>query len=662
MMPRKAKRQPNRLKQIQTQQSDQNGTVRNFDYDKLGRLTNDLVTTLGTGVDATVQQIAYGYETRGLLQNVTSYNSSTPNSGTVINDVLLQYNTYQQLQNDYQSHSGAVNTGTTPLVSYAYANGSANTVRLNSITYPNGRVLTYDYGTSGSNDDLLSRVTGLSDSATSSINPLIGYTWLGLDTSVVVAYNQPAVQMTYIKLSGETNGPGGDQYNGLDLFNRVVDVRWINSSNADINRFKYGFSLASNRLWRQNVVASSGGFDEQYQYDGIYQVEGRKRGTLSGGVITGTPVEQEQMTFDPTGNWPAYGIRESGSVLLNQTRAFGVSNEITSISPAGSVGYDNNGNMTTMPKVDVWGTAQTLTYDAWNRMVTVKQAGTAVGTYAYDGLNRRTTKQSVESGTLTTRHFYYSNQWQVLEERTGTSTTANRQYVWGIRYRDDVILGDAGSQRMYALADYFQPTALADTTGTVQERYVYRAFGDVLYFNGSFTSISSSAYNCEYLYGCYYYDLETHLYNVRNRYYHSALGRWLTRDPLADAELSQGANLYWYVQDNPANNIDASGQGVATVAIETIISQGYSLCVAKKCRFDCFRCLGTVSAANAVIIGNAVRTGIIECLAETAIFDEVLPELAAWCILAVLAARGALFAYDVHEFNKFTEECLKLPN
>jgi hypothetical protein len=192
------------------------------------------------------------------------------------------------------------------------------------LTYPNltrRRVLTYQYGGSGSGStaDLLSRVTGLSDSATASFNPLIGYTWLGLDTSVVVAYNQPAVQMTYIKLSGETNGPAGDQYNGLDLFNRVVDVRWINSSNADINRFKYGFSLASNRLWRQNVVASSGGFDEQYTYDGIYQVKNRKRGTLSGGVITGTPVEEEQLTFDPTGNWPGYVInaRSFGFLLYN---------------------------------------------------------------------------------------------------------------------------------------------------------------------------------------------------------------------------------------------------------------------------------------------------------------------------------------------------------
>ena len=44
----------------------------------------------------------------------------------------------------------------------------------------------------------------------------------------------------------------------------------------------------------------------------------------------------------------------------------------------------------------------------------------------------------------------------------------------------DLFTGTAN--RLYALADYFQPTALADTTGTVQERYVYRAFGDVSYY------------------------------------------------------------------------------------------------------------------------------------------------------------------------------------
>jgi hypothetical protein len=87
---------------------------------------------------------------------------------------------------------------------------------------------------------------------------LVTYTRLGLDTTVVVGYVEPNLQMTYLKLAGEPVGDGGDQYTGLDRFNRVVDVRWINRKNADVNRFKYGFSRAGNRLWRQNVVAAQG--------------------------------------------------------------------------------------------------------------------------------------------------------------------------------------------------------------------------------------------------------------------------------------------------------------------------------------------------------------------------------------------------------------------
>src|SRR3984957_19300663 len=261
----------NRLGQV-TQQTAQNGTVRQFDYDLLGRLQDDMATTLGTGVDATIQRISRTYEVRGLLQNVTSYNNPTPGSGTVVNDVELLYNTFQQLANDYQSHSGAVNTGTTPNVAYAYANGSANTIRLNTITYPNGRAINYAYGAANSIDDLLSRVTGLGDSITTS---MVAYSKLGLDTTVVVQYPQPNVQMTYI---GTPGGDGGDQYTGLDRFNRVIDVRWMNSSSVDINRFKYTFSEASNRLTRQNTVAPSGGFDEQYILVGIYAVHTRQGG------------------------------------------------------------------------------------------------------------------------------------------------------------------------------------------------------------------------------------------------------------------------------------------------------------------------------------------------------------------------------------------------
>jgi hypothetical protein len=45
-------------------------------------------------------------------------------------------------------------------------------------------------------------------------------------------------KMTYIKQGSEPVGDAGDMYTGLDRFNRVVDIPWINSAGTAINRFK----------------------------------------------------------------------------------------------------------------------------------------------------------------------------------------------------------------------------------------------------------------------------------------------------------------------------------------------------------------------------------------------------------------------------------------
>ena len=60
--------------------------------------------------------------------------------------------------------------GTTPKVQYSYANGSTNTIRPTTLTYPNGRALTIGYGTSGGINDAASRVDGLIDGSTTVVD------------------------------------------------------------------------------------------------------------------------------------------------------------------------------------------------------------------------------------------------------------------------------------------------------------------------------------------------------------------------------------------------------------------------------------------------------------------------------------------------------------
>ena len=76
----------------------------------------------------------------------------------------------------------------------------------------------------------------------------------------------------------------------------------------------------------------------------------------------------------------------------------------------------------------------------------------------YDGRKLRTLRNTYSSGTLSdSRDFYYTDSWQTLEERV--SGIVDRQYVWGLRYIDDLVLRDrttgSGSlaERLYAMQD-----------------------------------------------------------------------------------------------------------------------------------------------------------------------------------------------------------------
>ena len=368
------------------------------------------------------------------------------------------------------------------------------------------------------------------------------------------------MKLTYIKQGAEPVGDGGDQYTGLDRFGRVIDQRWIKNNGAALERVDYGYSRASNRQWRWNRVAANGQ-DEYYNYDGLYQVAELNRGTLNSGktAISGTPSWTEDFTYDPIGNWNNYLTKVAGTTDLDQTRTHNTANETVEIDGStATVGHDLAGNMVKVPQVADWEATNELKWDAWNRLVTVADGETPVAAYRYDGITRRISKE-----TDAIRHYYYSSRWQILEERVDSETAAERQFVWGERYVDDLVLRDRdvdddGSmdERLYVLSDYFNPTAIADEDGTVLERYGYNAFGLSRVMDADFAPRSSSDFDWETRYGAYRYDSETGFYQVRFRYLHPTLGRWLSRDPICE---SNSINLYAYCTNSTVNYSDPLG-------------------------------------------------------------------------------------------------------
>ena len=400
----------------------------------------------------------------------------------------------------------------------------------------------------------LSRIHSLVDS--DGTTHLADYTYLGRDRTVQVDFPQPGVKFTWLWQTGDNPTPPAEPYTGWDHFGRAIDLRWIkNGSGAELERLQHGYDRASNRLYRKNLVAPDADKqDELYTYDGLSQLSVFQRGVLNTGctAITGTPIAEEDFIFDPTGNWNEY-VRKASGTPTTQTRTHNKANELTAIDSSSSlVTEDAAGNMTKVPKPDDWSSAYDLKYDAWNRLVEVRDGSTVVATYAYDGLNRRTKKVMGSD----TRHFYYTDKWQIIEERVNASTSADRQFVWGIRYTDDLVLRDKGTERLYVIQDYFQPTAVMDTTGAVLERYGYEAFGTSRVMEPDYTPLTDSAYEWETRFGAYRWDEETKMVQVRNRYLHTQLGRWVTRDLI---EYGDGMNLYAYVQNIPNNFIDSTG-------------------------------------------------------------------------------------------------------
>ena len=376
----------------------------------------------------------------------------------------------------------------------------------------------------------------------------------------------------------------------------------VTGTSADVDRIKYGYDRASNRIWRQNPVATAAGaqFDEFYTNDGLQRLKDMQRGTLnSTNTAITVPTFEQCWTLDPTGNWLGFHEATLGGWPLDQSRTANTVNEITGITntTGGSWAtptYDAAGNMTTIPRVsapvgplnwatltstdwsnlttDQWssmdvgpsssgtGNAFTATYDAWNRLITIADASTGqtVQQNQYDARTFRTVILSYTAGVLLeTRHSYFSSEWRCIEERVGTATTAERQFVWGVRYIDDLILRDRGTERMYTLQDTnWNVTSIAASSGAIQERYAYSAYGTPNFLTSTFGVSVVTSFNWETLFCGYRYDGSVHLFQVRFRAYNAWLGCWCKRDPIGYVD---GASLYEYARSIPLNAVDAMG-------------------------------------------------------------------------------------------------------
>ena len=238
--------------------------------------------------------------------------------------------------------------------------------------------------------------------------------------------------------------------------------------------------------------------------------------------------------------------------------------------------YDNAGNTTTDQNDYVY------TYDYENRVDTIKRSdSTTIVEYTYDALGRRIRKDDAITGA-NSRLYYYSDQWQVLEEYDTTDETPvfKADFVYG-NYIDEALrMSDGTDEHYYVHNHLYSTVALLDDTGSLAERYEYDAYGKCRFLNTTTYALlatQASAAGNPYLFTGRRLDTldggDYSVYYYRNRYYDADTGRFLQKDPLGvvpDGDMvgnsyrplkqyMDGVGIYAYNNGNPICRLDSYG-------------------------------------------------------------------------------------------------------
>ena len=573
------------------------------------------------------------YYDDGALRSVASYDAPHGWPGKMLNKVERYYNQFGMVTTEFQHHSEGEPSSLEPTrVNYGYDVGASSpqqpvvhAPRLTTIEYPHGgkfdgreRFALWHGYTQANYSDALNRcnflaqgvpLPNVSDPVLSGAqsrpqHQLVRYRYFGLN-SFYYHFGGPGLGWD---VSGDPPSPpqpgSGLRYGALDRFDRFSHLTWWNTGNDLLEGVSYGYDRVGNRLMRENRPQLAGSrtpitkqHDELYHYDALYRLKDMGRGTLNNPHPTipaarptlASRTRTQVWLLDQQDNWRAFLEDENGDgrADLLQTRKHDRSNRIEAVTNHGrpaehrQVKYDDVGNMTKFHRLPDFDKEVSCEYDGWNRLVRVKHGKLTVGEYEYDGLGRRIVKRTfTPSGQPDeTRHFYYTHDWRLLEERVEESGKkpwqgrTDRRYVWGLHGLDDLVCRDRDTngngtldERLAVLSDgngnivslYHIP--IPGSGGTSQglvERFEYDPYGRAWFMTPTFAARSESDYDWNVLYGGYYYDAETGLYHVRNRMYHPLYGRWLQTDPLG---FEGSYNLYQYCFGSPLSYVDPTGE------------------------------------------------------------------------------------------------------
>lgn len=300
-----------------------------------------------------------------------------------------------------------------------------------------------------------------------------------------------------------------------------------------IQHFNYAWDSTGNMSSRTDVVH---GMTESFTYDDLDRLTSAQVGTAT----------LHDFGFDIIGNITDKTGVGDYSYNLTQPHAVG---QIVDGGTTNDYNYDANGNL---------GTGDDLPTSTWASYNKPTQIAQGSNSYQFEyGTDRARYKKTHITASATTTTHYLGD----MEVVYGTTT----EYRHLIRAAGTVIavLKDTGTTATdYLHRDHLGSlTAITDTTGTVQERLAYDAWGqrrDATDWDGAATATEIRGFT-----GHEHLD-DVGIIHMNGRVYSPKLGKFLSPDPVTQApENGQNYNRYSYVYNNPLKYTDPSGyQGI----------------------------------------------------------------------------------------------------
>ncbi len=533
--------------------------LRTFSYDALNRRTNI------TGTQGTIASLIYDLDGNLISLSDANNNATTYNYDAISRTTQVTYPdaTLSTLSYDDVGNITSVTDPNSVVTNYEY--DASNKMILRDYPGSNDDVFTYDANgrilTAVNND---ATVTFGYDAA----NRIVSESLNGKTTAYV--YDVASNKHTTIYPGGRIISRVFDSRNRLseiiegssticsfsyDNANRLIK-RNINANGTHTNysydgnnrmlsmltnpgsmlNSSFGYDKAGNKLFEKKFHISNK--SEQYGYDNSMRLTSFKVGALTGNTIA-SPIHQSQYNYDLRGNRTSV---TTDAQTTNYTS--NIMNAYTNLSGAisATMQYDNNGNL-------VNDGIYIYTYDAQNHLIAVNNG--AMSSYKYDALGRRINKKV---GSVSTQFFYSA--YNEIEYRDSLSNVLS-SYVNGLRI-DDIVSAQINNNDYYYYKNALgSVNAIANSSGTILERYEYDAFGKVHFYDANYNITSSSSIGNTILFAGRTYDSEIAKYYNRARNYNESTGRFEQRDP--KGYFAGDLNLYTYVFNNPVGLIDPFG-------------------------------------------------------------------------------------------------------